>query len=279
MTEPQEVPLKARIHLSHAYFQKLTERNAIDILHIKGYAFGSDCYVAGRHSSDVDVLVRPSDVDRFMYLLVEDGWKIVTTFESGSIFNHASTVYHPMWGLADIHRYFPGLGYDDQAKAFEQLWSNRRYKEISHVPCAVPSLLDSRLLVVIHDGRNLAAGRTDTAYLRSFLSEDDWDQMRSRAQELEAELAFDAALSQIDMHRGEPYYLLWKSMSEDVPPYIGWLGRLQREKSLAGKAKVLKNIFIVNNDHLAMELGHQPSRAEVRAKFYGRFVALFKGGK
>ena len=31
-------PLKARIMLAHAYFQRVANANGIDILHVKGYA-------------------------------------------------------------------------------------------------------------------------------------------------------------------------------------------------------------------------------------------------
>ena len=37
------------------------------------------------------------------------------------------------------------------------------------------------------------------------------------------------------------------------------------------KLRTLKNIFLVNKDHLAMQLGHTPTRAEVYAKFFERF--------
>ncbi|WP_438802984.1 nucleotidyltransferase family protein, partial [Isoptericola croceus] len=87
----QDIPLKARILLSHAYFQNIATKNKIDVLHIKGYVFGADTYRPGRLSSDVDLLVRPAHVDRLVNILLEDGWSILTHFETGSIFEHAST--------------------------------------------------------------------------------------------------------------------------------------------------------------------------------------------
>ena len=37
------------------------------------------------------------------------------------------------------------------------------------------------------------------------------------------------------------------------------------------KLRILKAIFSVNRDHLAMELGHQPSAGEIRHRFFERF--------
>ena len=67
--EPQTTPLAARIRLAHAYFQRIADMHSIDILHVKGYAFSQEIYRKGRYSSDADLLVRPSHVDRFVETL------------------------------------------------------------------------------------------------------------------------------------------------------------------------------------------------------------------
>ena len=59
--------------LAHAYFQRVANANGIDILHVKGYAFGPEVYRPERHSTDVDLLVRPSHVDRFVQALIAQG--------------------------------------------------------------------------------------------------------------------------------------------------------------------------------------------------------------
>ena len=96
--------------LAHAYFQRLANLHGIDILHIKGYAFNSEIFKPDRHSTDADLLVRPSHVDTFVHILLADGWSIQAHFDTGSVFEHAMTLYHESWGLTDIHRFFPGLG-------------------------------------------------------------------------------------------------------------------------------------------------------------------------
>ena len=81
--EPLTTPLAARIRLAHAYFQHIADKHSIDVLHIKGYAFSQEIYRKGRYSSDADLLVRPSQVDRFVQILLADGWRIQAHFGDG----------------------------------------------------------------------------------------------------------------------------------------------------------------------------------------------------
>ena len=81
------------------------------------------------------------------------------------------TLYHASWGLTDIHRFFPGLGrHGDYEKAFDRVWAARKTRMIAHHPCAVPSDLDARLLVVLHRARAASRYSADINYLVSLLS-------------------------------------------------------------------------------------------------------------
>ena len=270
--KPQTTPLAARIRLAHAYFQRIADMHSIDILHVKGYAFSQEIYRKGRYSSDADLLVRPSHVDRFVEILLADGWRIQAHFETGSVFEHAMTLYHASWGLTDIHRFFPGLGrHGDYEKAFDRVWAARKTRMIAHHSCAVPSDLDARLLVVLHRARAASRYSADINYLVSLLSYSDWQRLRARAEELDSSLAYSAAMGGLEQYRDDRDYLLWLSVSQDVPHYIQWIGRLQSATTLHDKLRTLKNIFLVNKDHLAMQLGRTPTKAEIRAKFFERF--------
>jgi len=246
--------------------------HSIDILHVKGYAFSQEIYRKGRYSSDADLLVRPSHVDRFVEILLADGWRIQAHFETGSVFEHAMTLYHASWGLTDIHRFFPGLGrHGDYERAFDRVWAARKTRMIAHRPCVVPSDLDARLLVVLHRARAASRYSADINYLVSLLSYSDWQRLRARAEELDSSLAYSAAMGGLEQYRDDRDYLLWLSVSQDVPHYIQWIGRLQSATTLHDKLRTLKNIFLVNKDHLAMQLGRTPTKAEIRAKFFERF--------
>lgn len=276
-SEEISVPLPARIRLSHAYFQALADRNGIDLLHIKGYAFGAEVYTPGRVSTDVDLLVRPAHINRFLYLLKSDGWRALTSFETGSIFEHAATLYHPAWGLTDVHRYFPGLNFYDQISAFNMLWEKRRVKEIAHYQCNVPQLVDCRNIVVIHGARSSDTEiHSDVQFLLETLNTNEWQQMRERIREFDSEIAMDAALGNIENHRGNRQYLFWKSATQPMPAPLQWLGRLQRAQGLRQKMHVFTNIVEINEDHLAMQLGHEPTHREKRHLFFERFERIFK---
>ncbi|WP_314416229.1 nucleotidyltransferase family protein [Rothia mucilaginosa] len=270
--EPLTTPLAARIRLAHAYFQHIADAHSIDVLHIKGYAFSQEIYRKGRYSSDADLLVRPSQVDRFVKILLADGWRIQAHFETGSVFEHAMTLYHASWGLTDIHRFFPGLGrHGDYEKTFDRVWAARHTRFIAHRPCTVPSDLDACLIVVLHRARAASRYSADINYLVNRMSYADWQRLKERANELDSNLAYSAAMGGLEQYRGDRDYLLWLSVSQDVPHYIQWIGRLRSATTLRDKLRTLKNIFFVNKDHLAMQLGRTPTRAEVRTKFFERF--------
>ncbi|MDO4898397.1 MAG: nucleotidyltransferase family protein [Rothia sp. (in: high G+C Gram-positive bacteria)] len=266
-----DVPLGIRLRLCHAYFQHLAQKHDIDLLHIKGYAFEGDVYRKGRVSSDVDVLVRPQHVDRLLTVMKDDGWSILAHFETGSVFQHAMTLYHSSWGLVDIHRYFPGIG-SAEGEAFDRLWEHRRERLIAGVPCLVPSLVDCQIFVIVHSARSADQHVPDVEFLESTVSEEQWHTMRNRVPELGAELGFAAAMGELEQFKDHPDYLIWKSVSQNVPVYLLWKARFQQAQGVRAKLAFIANLIRVNRDHLAMELGHSPSQREIRQKFFSRFL-------
>ncbi|MFC6353337.1 hypothetical protein ACFP6B_05440 [Rothia nasimurium] len=289
MTEPSEthhhvskqnhqyndLPLNVRIRLSHAHLQYLATVSSSDILHIKGYIYGPDTYPTTRASSDVDLLVRPEHVEKFVESTVSAGWQILTTFETGSDYHHAMTIYHPTWGLADIHRAFPGIGLD-ATQAFNRLWEKRRIKTIANVECLTTSLTDSRIIVYVHAARSTSKHKPDVEYLNKILSWEEKKEIEKRVAEIEADLAFAAATGTIEKYSKHPDYLFWKTASQETSNITRWYARIKNAPSLQQKIKTIFDIFLVNQDHLAMELGHQPTRQEVRQKFFTRFKELTK---
>ena len=151
------------------------------------------------------------------------------------------------------------------------MWAARRTRFIAHRPCTVPSDLDARLIVVLHRARAASRYSADINYLVNRMSYADWQRLKERANELDSNLAYSAAMGGLEQYRGDRDYLLWLSVSQDVPHYVQWIGRLRSATTLRDKLRTLKNIFFVNKDHLAMQLGRTPTRAEVRAKFFERF--------
>lgn len=258
-----------RIKLAHASLQAVADSGGIDVLHIKGYAAMEGFYPANRFSTDADVLLRPSQVEAFIRVLVDRGWEKVAGFQSGSAFHHAATYRHPWWGAVDVHRYFPGVHVDAE-RGFDLLWAERQTAPIAHFPCAVLSYLDQVLVILLHTGRDGHRGTQDAAYLRKLLSDADFRQIRRRAAQFRAEVSLAASLGELEAYRNHPEYRLWKYMSEGGSRTDEWVARIAAERSVRGKVTVAASALTVNKDHLAMRLGHDPSTGEVAAEWVSR---------
>lgn len=265
--DPSE--LRSRLQLGHASLQATAERAGADLLHIKGYAVTPGFYRADRRSTDADLLVRPEHLDRFCRALLETGWEVVTHFRSGSLFQHAMTLRHPWWGAVDLHRMFPGIQLSPE-EGFARLWEVRETTEIAHLPCQVPGLLDQVLLIMVHAGRDGARGQADMDYLTRILSRADFSRIQARARELHAELALAAALGRIEEYREHPDYLVWKYLGQGGSRLDEWRARFRAARTPAQRLRTVASMVRVNRDHLALSLGHAPSRPEVLAAWARR---------
>ncbi|MBK9697990.1 MAG: nucleotidyltransferase family protein [Propionibacteriaceae bacterium] len=147
------VPLSVRVMLGHAAVQRVADLHAVDILHLKGFALDDTVSWAGRVGSDVDVLVRPDHVGRFLDALSASGWNLSIGFEAGSPFGHAATLLHDVWGYVDVHRLYPGITMSPAA-AFDILWGERGESEIAGARCPVPSLAGQAVILVLHAARS-----------------------------------------------------------------------------------------------------------------------------
>lgn len=263
------VELGGRIRLAHASLQAVANACGADILHVKGYAATEGFYRSNRHSTDADILVRPSHVDTFTHRLVAGGWEQVADFSSGSAFQHAATIRHPWWGAVDIHRYFPGMDVHAEDN-FDRLWAERQSLPIAHYPCTVPSDADQILLIMLHAGRDGWRGTQDIEYLRRVLSARDLERMRRRAAEFGAEIALAASLGELEEYRNHPDYLLWKYMTVGGSRIDEWIARYAAARTLRAKARVAASSLLVNKDHLSMRLGRRPSRADMVAEWVRR---------
>ena len=103
-----DVPLSVRLRFGHAAVQHLADSLGVDLLHIKGAAVDPSLRPNGYAGTDVDVMVRPDQFSELDPALRAHGWRLYTTFTSGSPFGHAQTYTHDAWGYIDVHRFFPG---------------------------------------------------------------------------------------------------------------------------------------------------------------------------
>jgi hypothetical protein len=256
-------PIAARVHLAHAVVQKLADDNAIDLLHLKGPAVLPGLRAEGRHSSDVDVLVRPSHLARLAAALESVGWEKRTDFATGSVFAHAANWWHDDWGWVDVHVHWPGVMVDAE-QAFDVFARTRVLLPIAHRDCPVPDRTAQRLILVLHSARS--GGTSDVDHAWAAADPGEQDEVRKLAAELDAEVALAAGIGELELHRHHPTYRLWKHFAEGGSRADEWRARLAAATGLRAKARLATAALRVNRDHLRMELGRPPTREELRER-------------
>ena len=258
------MPVAARVHLAHAVVQHLADAAGADLLHLKGPAVLPDLRPAGRRgSTDADVLVRPSHLDRFIASLESHGWEQRTDAETGSAFAHATCWWHDDWGWLDVHLSWPGCRVPAE-EAFDVLAAPGATATIAHVPCRVPDRVGQVLVLVLHAARS--PDKSDVAHAWAGADDDVRDAVRALARRLRADVALAAGLGELDDHRDDSHYLLWRFHAEGGTRIDEWRARLAAAPDARSRWQVLTGSLRVNRDHLRMELGRAPTRADVRRR-------------
>ncbi len=262
------MPLPVRVELAHAAVEWLARRSGVDVLHIKGPAVAPGLRTRASTGSDVDVIVRPDGVPALMAALAEHGWKVETTFDAGSAFDHAANLYHPSWGLLDVHRHYPGMD-RDPTHAFEVLWARRTTIELGHVRCAVPDPLAQSLVLLLHAARTPHGdgNHPDVAPNWTDRSESDRDALRALAAQTGATVGLAAATGTLAEYAGDPEAALWEVFAHPGDRLDEWHARWRAARGPGAKVSVAARSLGVNRYYLRQRLGHEPTRPEVAREF------------
>lgn len=264
-----EIPIWARVHLTHAVVQAIADEVGADVLHVKGPALDPSLRTAPRLSSDVDVLVRPGHLASLLAGLVRHDWSLHTDFEEGSSFGHAANYRHPSWAYVDVHRLLPGPTAGPET-VFEQLWTQRRQQQIGHQPCWVPSLTGQVLVVALHSARAHHRGEVEAWELAS---PGQREAARALARRIGAEVPLAAALGELESYLDHPDHDLWRYWSsESEDPLTEWRERMRASPTLRGRARLLLRMARVNRTHLRLRLGREPRRHEVAVEAVARVL-------
>jgi hypothetical protein len=270
----RDVPTSARVALAHAAVQRLADEAGADVLHIKGPAVAPGLRPWKSTGSDVDVIVRPEHLDRLMAALDRHGWRTETTFEAGSAFDHAANLFHPSWGLLDVHRLYPGMEADPSG-AFSVLWEGRWRHDIAHVPCVVPAPVAQSLVLLLHAARTPTGGEhPDVPANWTNRTEPERDAIRDLAERTGSTVGLAAATGGLAAHAGTPEAALWEVFAGDGDRLDEWRARWRAARGPRAKASVVVRSLGVNRYYLAQRLGHEPSRGEVAREAVARFAHL-----
>jgi Uncharacterised nucleotidyltransferase len=267
-----EIPISARVHLSHAAIETIALDAGVDLLHIKGPALLPGLRLAARGSTDVDVLVAPGHLPRFEQALRSHGWDRRSDLRSGSAFHHAANWFHENWGYVDVHAHWPGPRVP-ASQVFAEFAAGDHRQEIAHFPCRVPNRTAQILILVLHAARSQRSV-TDIELAWDGVSQADRDEVRAMAGRLQAGTALAAGIGELDSVVGDRTTDLWRHYSQGGSRIGEWRARWRAAETLRDRLEVMASVLLVNRAHLRMELGHLPSRRELVVRQWRRLRVL-----
>lgn len=137
----------------------------LPVLFIKGPAATMMGLRDSHVSADVDVLVRPEDLDRMVELLGARGWlERPSGVSVVRRYSHSRTLYHPQWNCdIDVHNRFPGMEAPPDG-AFDTLWRDRQHLVMAARSLPVPSIPAAVIFQALHSLRAMDEPRHQREY-------------------------------------------------------------------------------------------------------------------
>lgn len=273
-----QIPVLARVHLAHACLNWIAAAEGVDVLHVKGPALDPVLTRTGgvpRQSTDADVLVRPSQVARYMSALGRHGWTALAGFATGSVFEHASALTHEFLGHCDVHRSYPGLGLPAEA-TFDALWAERGTTAIAGQACPVPSVAAQRLLLVLHAGRTPGGQPTDVRIAYTEAAPTDQAAVDDLVTRFHAEVGFAAGTGRLDTVADDPEHDLWATFAQPGSRLGEWRARMKAAPTRRAALRIALRALVVNRDHLALTLGRRPTPRDLAAAYADRLARALR---
>jgi len=261
-----------RVELAHGIVQLLCDSRGLHALHIKGFALDPALRHPGRVGTDVDLLVRPAHIEAARAVLRCHGWERVGRFATGSPFEHAENWHHDTLGYLDLHRLIPGIGLPAD-QAFDFLWTGRSTAMLAQVACPVPSRDAQALVLLLHAARSHGdqRSRRDVDHVWRDADAATRQRIRELVVTARSEVAFAAAVGDLERYRARPEYLLWKvNSTPGADRTTEWWARIRAAHGPRRKLSLLCRAVLVNRDHLRTLRDHEPSHTEVLHEFLRR---------
>lgn len=130
-------------------------RAGLRALVVKGSTMNHHGLRSPQTSSDVDVLLAPSEADAFEATLGRIGWRRRMGEIAGlPVTHHSATFLHDDWPCdIDVHRSFPGF-LADPARVFDILWERRETMPAAGQLVTIPDFASSVLILALHAARS-----------------------------------------------------------------------------------------------------------------------------
>ena len=193
------------------------------------------------------------------------GWVVQTSAEAGSPFGHATTMLHPIWGHADLHRIFPGTTVDPEV-AFLRLWRTRGAADIAGITCPVPGRVDHAMILALNVARGGPHAATDLEAV--WTSVDDHQQDAIRVAGLRGR---GGGSSRRGDRRARPPH-----GRPGARPLAGderrrhvsqeWRARIKAAPTVRERLQLIARAPRVNTEHLEVRLGRRPSLGRCRPR-------------
>lgn len=195
------------IELVTAFVAHTAHKIDARVLLIKGRTLEQQGLRKSHVSSDVDVLIFPSDLDPMLRELAAAGWHASGGLDIVEQFAESSpTLVHEFWGVPiDVHVVYPGLLMDSSA-AFEILWLDRDFAEFAGQRVPVPNRVASAIILALHSIRSTKTMSRHKRELDDLVntintewSADDKQRLSDLALELHATATLEPLLSRIGL--------------------------------------------------------------------------------
>lgn len=218
--------------LLHALVARTARDSGTRALIIKGPLAEVQGLREHKTSADVDVLVHPCDLNRYLAALTAYGWTRVRVSATPSILpSHAVTLTHRRWPqTVDVHHYFPGM-LAEAGRVFEALWQRRHSVDFAGVEVQGADPPTQTVILALHQLREpwLALNKEGLEYLAlnapRVLGRQGVDEMLEVARITGALLPLEPFLERIGVEAESP-------RPEEATAAGDWL--LQSEERFAG---------------------------------------------
>lgn len=163
-----QLSVSEAVLLGHAMVQRVADSVGVRAFFIKGPASVIQGLRMPRTSGDVDVLVRPEQLEAMLECLRKRGWRPRPVDPDTKAFpRHSVTLYHADWPCnIDVHFRFPGME-EALSACFDVMWANTEDVELAGQNVKVSSRALGTLILALHALRSyqLPACRQELEFL------------------------------------------------------------------------------------------------------------------